>query len=220
MPSKVDLHTELSTIVPQIQGDATKVPVSECPDAVTIEKVRESGKPVLTGQLYPVSQSLDQRVTQPNATSYRARMLALIAQILAQLNRISQAQKIQNDANKTQYTEKNREAAILNRGLSQHNLVSSFALFGVSLLPMLPGANTLDQNVFNLLAKDVGPMIRDFLGSSKQIGAQQLLSEANLVLNQLQALANEGQLTKSQQDEMTRLLQELDQILVTAARAG
>ena len=143
MPSKVDLHTELSTIVPQIQGDATKVPVSECPDAVTIEKVRESGKPVLTGQLYPVSQSLDQRVTQPNATSYRARMLALIAQILAQLNRISQAQKIQNDANKTQYTEKNREAAILNRGLSQHNLVSSFALFGVSLLPMLPGAKRI-----------------------------------------------------------------------------
>ncbi len=152
-------------------------------------------------------------------TNYIIKVQCLVAQILAQLNRISEKDRTQIDQLKSKYKSKALEAADLQRTLGAHGLKFSLVALGASFLQFTTPFQS-DRDILNILTREVCPKVGDLFGSSIQADMGQANSISSLLINEYQAKTSKGSSDASSKQEIISILEKALESLKRAASAG
>lgn len=215
MKERVDAATIEKTAT--IKMPETPMPTKPISSAVTHTRVEDEEMQVLREQLEEIQDILvnNPPVAEPN---YLIKVRILVAQMLEQLNRISEKDRDQVQEMKKKYKEATQEVADQTRALGWNELKFSALTLVSSLTNLIP--NEVDRNILGTLGKDVMPKIGGVFSSNIQSSMKKADAMANLVLQEYSAKTSKSGSDASSKQEIIRLLDEVLQSLKSAARSG
>jgi len=150
----------------------------------------------------------------------------LVAQILAQLNRIAANDRTQIEQLKTKYRNTTLESANLQRELGWHGLKFAGIALGVSFLKFaLPQnaqkeRNSDDLAMIDLFATQICPKTGGLFESSINANKSQADSLAGLLLQEYQAKTNKGSADNANKGEITEMLNKALRLLEAASKTN
>lgn len=163
-----------------------------------------------------VEQAIEE--TEELDTSYLIQIRELIAEILMQLNRISQTQSEETREIKNKYKTSTYDAAAMQRELGWHGLKFAGIAMTASLLCL--SQNAADREIAGIFAREFCPKLGDMFGSSIQANMNQTNSLAQLILQEYTAKTQQKQSDSSSKQELIGILTNVLQSLKESARPG
>lgn len=166
--------------------------------------------------------AVEKALTEPTSfePNYIIRVQNLVGQILVQLNRIAEKDRVQIEGMKSKYQRSTQQVANSLRALGSHGLQFSMLVFGASFLQFLSPYQS-DRKIANIFAKEVCPKLGNlFGGATIQINKYQAESIANLVLQEYSAKTQKGGSDANTKQEITSILDKILESLKRAAQAG
>lgn len=225
--------------------DPSAIPQDKREDAETIEKVQAIAIPTnpplitttLAGRVTDAAQQQAQdwmleqletfdptaaTITPPESNdveaNYMFQIRSLIAQILVQLNRISQKDRDQIEKLKGEYKKLTQETASLQKQIGTNNLMFSVITLGAAFFQI--AENPIDRQFAKIFAENVCPRLGEMFASDIQANTTRSMNLANLLLQEYTAKTQKGQADSSNKQEMIQLLDRALNGLSQAARAG
>ncbi len=151
--------------------------------------------------------------------NFMLKVQVLVAQILAQLNRISENDREKTEKLKTKYRTATLEAANLQRECGKNGLLFAGIVFGTSLL-QFASPNADDRSIANIFANQVCEKTGQLFDAGLRADMGQATNLANLLLQEYQAKASKGSSDSSNKQEITGMLEKALRLLESAARSG
>lgn len=150
--------------------------------------------------------------------NFMLKVQVLVAQILAQLNRISENDREKIEKLKTKYRNTTLEAANLQRELGTKGLFFAGVSFAASFLRL--AHNQDDKAIADVFAGQLCPRFGEMFQASTQADKDQASNLANLLLQEYQAKTNKGSSDSANKQEITGMLEKALRLLEAAARSG
>ena len=147
--------------------------------------------------------------------NFMIRVRKVVAEILAQLNKISEKDRFQMEDMKQKYRKSSQESADLQRTLGNAGLIISVVGFGV-LLSQFGFKNPADREVMKFLSEQC-PHIGGMFTSRYQSSQKEADALSQLMLAEYNAKTSKSQSESSSKQEITSLL---DKVLESMKRAA
>jgi hypothetical protein len=158
----------------------------------------------------------DEKIAEPEAeANFLIRVRKVVAEILAQLSKVSEKDRFQMEDMKQKYRNSSQEAADLQRTLGNAGLIVSVIGFGV-LLSQFGFKNPADREVMKFLSEQC-PSIGGMFTSRYQAHQKEADALSQLMLAEYNAKTSKSQSESSSKQEITNLL---DKALESMKRAA
>jgi hypothetical protein len=150
--------------------------------------------------------------------NFMIKVQVLVAQILAQLNRIAENDREKIEKLKTKYRNTTLEAANFQRDLGKNGFKFAAIAFGASFLRFLGNAD--DRAIAEVFAGQVCKGVGEMFGASIQANLSQAQALSSLLLQEYQAKTNNASSDAQKKTDFTNMLEKALRLLEAAARNG
>ncbi len=199
----------LERVVP---GPVVPRPIEEAPK--TIAQQLEEIDPE---HFMEVEQAINEGV-EPDQ-NFMVRVQCLVAQILAQLNRIAENDREKIEKLKTKYRNTTLDAANLQRDLGRKGLMFAGIAFAATFL-RFASRNEDDMKFAEIFSNQLCPKLGEMFTDSIRGDMTQASGLSSLLLQEYQAKTNKGSSDSANKQEITGMLEKALRLLEAAARSG
>jgi hypothetical protein len=187
-------------------------PIEETPKSIA-QQLEEIDSEHFTA----VEQAINDNV-EPDQ-NFMVRVQCLVAQILAQLNRIAENDREKIEKLKTKYRNTTLEAANLQRDLGKKGLMFAGIAFAAAFL-RFASRNEDDMKFAEIFSNHLCPKLGEMFTDGIRGDMTQANGLSSLLLQEYQAKTNKGSSDSANKQEITGMLEKALRLLEAAARSG